>query len=138
MIAAGGFGAFDAAMQALRPFGGFVGNGSVLGGLVGLAYRRPERSERVKMGIVAGKIEARLRGALSPTALAITDDSDSHRGHAGHDGSGESHFTVEITAAAFAGQSRVARQRLVYAALGDLMAPGGVHALVIKAKAVEE
>lgn len=90
------------------------------------------------MGAVADKIEARLRAALAPEALAIIDDSDSHRGHAGHDGSGESHFTVKLTAAAFAGQSRVARQRLVYAALGDLMAPGGVHALIIKAQAPGE
>jgi BolA family transcriptional regulator, general stress-responsive regulator len=90
------------------------------------------------MGMVADKIEARLRAALSPATLSITDDSDSHRGHAGHDGSGESHFTVKLTAAAFAGKSRVARQRLVYAALGDLMAPGGVHALVIKAHAPGE
>ena len=90
------------------------------------------------MGAVADKIEARLRAALAPEALAISDDSESHRGHAGHDGSGESHFTVRLTAAAFAGQSRVARQRLVYAALGDLMAPGGVHALVIKASAPGE
>ena len=90
------------------------------------------------MGVVADKIETRLRAALAPDSLAIIDDSDSHRGHAGHDGSGESHFTVRITAATFTGQSRVARQRLVYAALGDLMAPGGVHALVIKASAPGE
>ncbi|PZN94447.1 MAG: BolA family transcriptional regulator [Alphaproteobacteria bacterium] len=90
------------------------------------------------MGIMADKIEARLRAALAPEALEIIDDSDSHRGHAGHDGSGESHFTVRLTAAAFAGASRVARQRLVYDALGDLMAPGGVHALVIKASAPGE
>ena len=87
------------------------------------------------MGTVATEIETRLRAALAPTALTVINDSDSHHGHAGHDGSGESHFTVQITAAAFAGQSRVARQRLVYAALGDLMAPGGVHALIIKANA---
>jgi BolA protein len=90
------------------------------------------------MGAVADKIETRLRAALAPEALAIIDDSESHRGHAEHDGSGESHFTVRLTAAAFAGQSRVARQRLVYAALGDLMAPGGVHALIIKASAPGE
>ena len=90
------------------------------------------------MGRVANEMEARLRAALSPTALEIVDDSESHRGHAGHDGSGESHFTVKLTAAAFAGQSRVARQRLVYAALGDMMAPGGVHALIIKAAAPGE
>ncbi len=90
------------------------------------------------MGAVADKIEMRLRAALHPEALAIIDDSESHRGHAGHDGSGESHFTVRLTSAAFAGQSRIARQRLVYAALGDLMAPGGVHALIIKASAPGE
>ena len=90
------------------------------------------------MGKVAGEIEARLVAALAPTALTISDDSEQHRGHAGHDGSGESHFSVHITAAAFVGTSRVARQRLVYAALGDMMAPGGVHALVIKAKAPGE
>ncbi|OYU15415.1 MAG: BolA family transcriptional regulator [Alphaproteobacteria bacterium PA4] len=90
------------------------------------------------MGMRATEMEGRLRAALSPLALAIHDDSEQHRGHAGHDGAGESHFTVDITAAAFAGQSRVARQRLVYAALGDLLAPGGVHALVIRAKAPGE
>ena len=90
------------------------------------------------MGRNANEIEVRLRAALAPTALDIVDDSEAHRGHAGHDGSGESHFTVKLTAAAFAGQSRVARQRLVYAALGDLMAPGGVHALIIKASAPGE
>jgi BolA family transcriptional regulator, general stress-responsive regulator len=87
------------------------------------------------MGRNATEIEVRLRAALTPTALDIVDDSEAHRGH---DGAGESHFTVHITAAAFTGQSRVARQRLVYAALGDLMAPGGVHALIIKAKAPGE
>lgn len=90
------------------------------------------------MGRNATEIEVRLRAALAPTALEIVDDSDAHRGHAGHDGEGESHFTVHIIAAAFAGQSRVARQRLVYSALDDLMAPGGVHALIIKAKAPGE
>lgn len=90
------------------------------------------------MGRNAHEIEVRLRAALAPTALVIVDDSESHRGHAGHDGEGESHFTVHITAAEFSGVSRVARQRLVYAALGDLMAPGGVHALIIKAKAPGE
>lgn len=87
------------------------------------------------MGMIATEIEIRLRGALSPTELRITDDSDHHSGHAGHSGAGESHFTVELTAAAFAGESRVARQRLVYAALGDLVAPDRIHALIIKANA---
>ena len=90
------------------------------------------------MGMMATEIEARLRAALTPSALQISDDSDHHRGHAGHSGAGESHFTVTLTAAAFAGQSRIGRQRLVYAALGDLIAPDRVHALIIKASAPGE
>lgn len=90
------------------------------------------------MGAVADEMEVRLRAALTPERLAIIDDSESHRGHAGHRGTGESHFTVEVTAAAFAGQSRIGRQRLVYAALGDLVAPDRIHALIIRAKAPGE
>ena len=90
------------------------------------------------MGMIAKEIETRLRAALTPTMLQIVDDSDSHRGHAGHNGAGESHFTVHLTAAVFTGQSRVGRQRLVYAALGDLIAPDRVHALIIKARAPGE
>lgn len=88
-------------------------------------------------GPVAAEIEKRLRAALSPTRLAVINDSDKHRGHAGHDGSGESHFTVEIEAAAFADMTRLARQRAVNAALGDLMKER-VHALAIRAKAPGE
>lgn len=90
------------------------------------------------MGARGAEIERRLAAALSPSRLEVVDDSDSHRGHAGHSGAGESHFTVRLTAAAFAGQSRVARQRAVYAALGDLLAPDRVHALVIVATAPGE
>ena len=90
------------------------------------------------MGARAAEIERRLTAALSPAALEVVDDSDAHRGHAGHSGAGESHFTVRITAAAFADQSRVARQRAVYAALGDLVAPDRIHALVIVATAPGE
>lgn len=88
-------------------------------------------------GPVAAEIEHRLRAALSPELLIVTDDSEQHRGHAGHDARGESHFTVEVVTTAFAGQSRVARQRLVNAALRDLLAER-VHALVIKAHAPGE
>jgi BolA protein len=67
----------------------------------------------------------------------VINDSASHHGHAGHDGSGESHFTVAIESAAFAGVSRLERQRMVNRALGDI--PGErVHALAIKAKAPGE
>jgi BolA protein len=88
-------------------------------------------------GPVAAEIENRLRAALSPERLAVIDDSEKHRGHSGHDARGESHFTVEISAAAFAGQSRVARQRMVNAALAELLRDR-VHALAIKARAPGE
>lgn len=89
------------------------------------------------MNSVATEIEARLRAALQPQQLAVINDSASHSGHMGDDGSGESHFTVEIVAEAFTGQSRVARQRLVNLALSDLLREK-VHALAIKAKAPGE
>ncbi|MFP7571347.1 BolA family protein [Marivita sp. S2033] len=74
------------------------------------------------------QIEERLRHALSPRELVVHDDSESHRGHAGYQEGGESHFTVKIRAEAFAGQSRIARHRMVHRALGpDLVA--AIHAL---------
>ncbi|KQX20775.1 MULTISPECIES: BolA family protein [unclassified Sphingomonas] len=88
-------------------------------------------------GPVAAEISRRLTAALAPTRLAVIDDSESHRGHAGHDGSGESHFTVEIESPSFAGQTRVARQRAVNTALGDLLRDR-IHALAIKARAPGE
>lgn len=92
---------------------------------------------QAETGPVATEIEKRLRAALSPTRLAVINDSDKHRGHAGHDGSGESHFTVEIEAERFAGMNRLARQRAVNTALGDLMRER-VHALAIRARAPGE
>lgn len=91
----------------------------------------------IPKGPVATEIETRLRAALAPERLAVIDDSDMHRGHAGHDGSGESHFTVEIVSDRFTGQNRVVRQRLVNAALSDLLREK-VHALAIKARAPGE
>ncbi|MBA3836267.1 MAG: BolA family transcriptional regulator [Zymomonas sp.] len=88
-------------------------------------------------GPVAAEIAARLTAALSPSHLDVINDSAHHAGHMGDDGSGESHFTVVVESAAFAGQSRLARQRLVNSALGDLMA-GTVHALAIRARAPGE
>jgi BolA protein len=88
-------------------------------------------------GPVAAEITKRLQQSLAPTHLVVRDDSEMHRGHAGHDGRGESHFTVEIVAEQFAGMNRVARQRAVNSALGDLLAER-VHALAIKAKAPRE
>ncbi len=86
---------------------------------------------------IESEITARLTEAFAPTRLTVTNDSARHSGHTGDDGSGESHFTVEIEAEAFAGVSRLQRQRMVNRALGDL--PGQrVHALAVKAKAPGE
>lgn len=86
---------------------------------------------------IAGEIEALLTAAFAPTRLAVINDSAKHSGHSGDDGSGESHFTVEIESVAFAGVARLQRQRMVNAALGDI--PGQrVHALAVKAKAPGE
>lgn len=88
-------------------------------------------------GPVAREIERLLTAAFAPTHLAVINDSARHRGHMGDDGSDESHFTVEIESAAFAGVTRLQRQRQVNAALGDI--PGQrVHALAIKARAPGE
>lgn len=88
-------------------------------------------------GPMASEIENRLMVALSPITLEVINDSAKHSGHMGDDGSGESHFTVLIESTAFAGKSRLERQRMVNSALGDL--PGQkVHALAIKARAPGE
>lgn len=88
-------------------------------------------------GPVATQMIERLTVALSPTRLDLDDQSARHIGHAGHDGRGESHFALVVESIAFAGKSRVERQRLVYAALGDLM-QDRVHALSIRAMAPGE
>jgi len=88
-------------------------------------------------GPIAQEITQLLTAAFAPSTLSVINDSARHSGHMGDDGSGESHFTVEIESAAFTGVSRVQRQRLVNAALGDI--PGQrVHALAIKARAPGE
>ncbi len=89
------------------------------------------------LGPVGQEIAARLELALKPDQLAVTNDSAKHIGHMGDDGSGESHFTVDIVSQAFVGKTRVARQRLVNSALADLLAEK-VHALAIKARAPGE
>ena len=88
-------------------------------------------------GPVQVEMEQRLTEALQPEYLVVTNDSEKHRGHAGYDGSGESHFSVEVVSAAFAGLNRVGRQRLVNQALGEMMKER-IHALSIKAKAPGE
>ena len=88
-------------------------------------------------GTIAAEITRRLEEALAPSQLDVRNDSARHRGHAGDDGSGESHFSVEIVSERFEGMNRLERQRAVNAALGDLMRER-VHALAIKARAPGE
>lgn len=88
-------------------------------------------------GPLADLIADRLTHALHPSQLTVSNDSAQHRGHLGDDGTGESHFSVTIESPAFAGLSRVARQRLVNQALADLLATR-IHALAIQATAPGE
>lgn len=83
---------------------------------------------------VAEEMRQLLVEAFAPTQLDIINDSASHAGHAGDDGSGESHFTVVIEAPAFSDMTRLARQRAVIAALRDIVGQR-VHAVAIKASA---
>ncbi|OJX99805.1 MAG: BolA family transcriptional regulator [Rhizobiales bacterium 62-17] len=84
---------------------------------------------------------AKLTAALAPVSLDVIDDSAKHAGHMLHPGGveprGETHFTVRVTAPAFAGKSRLQRHRLVNDALAQEL-QDGVHALAIEAKAPGE
>ena len=88
-------------------------------------------------GPVATEMLRRLNSSLQPNRLELVDDSEQHRGHGGYNPAGESHFSLRIESPAFAGKTRVERQRMVYAALGDLMRER-VHALSIRAIAPGE
>ncbi len=80
-------------------------------------------------------LETRLTAALAPLSINVRDDSAQHAGHAGASAGG--HYTVTIVATAFSGKARVARHRLVYDALADVM-QRGIHALAIMAYTPEE
>ncbi|HET9459668.1 MAG TPA: BolA family protein [Sphingomicrobium sp.] len=88
-------------------------------------------------GPVASEMRRRLAEALSPTRIELIDDSEKHRGHGGYNPAGESHFSLLIESPLFAGKSRVERQRMVHAALGELVGER-VHALSIRARAPGE
>jgi BolA protein len=88
-------------------------------------------------GSVQDQITARLTAALAPTHLTVVNESGLHAGHMGDDGTGETHFRVEIETSKFEGLNRVARQRLVNQALADLLSTK-IHALAIKARAPGE
>lgn len=88
-------------------------------------------------GPLQTEMERMLSAVLAPSRLEVINDTANHLGHAGDDGSGESHFTVVVESDQFAGKSRLERQRMVNRALGDI--PGTrVHALAIKAYAPGE
>jgi BolA protein len=93
--------------------------------------------EEKVMPIVADGMRKKLELAFDPATLTILDESHLHVGHHGHDGKGESHFAVTISAAAFTGKSRVERQRMVYAVLAEELAEQ-VHALRLTLKTPEE
>ena len=86
---------------------------------------------------VATAMRRKLEAALAPSMLEIDDDSAKHAGHVGARAGGESHFNVRIVSAAFAGKSRVDRQRLVHGILAEELA-GPVHALALSLKAPAE
>lgn len=88
-------------------------------------------------GPIASEMIRRLTAALAPTRLDLVDDSEQHRGHGGYNPAGESHFSLTIESPAFAGMSRVQRQRAVFAALAELM-DERVHAISIRALAPGE
>ena len=81
-------------------------------------------------------IQTKLQQEFSPIVLKVRNDSDQHAGHAGHDGSGNSHFAVYITSEKFEGISRVERQRMVFDCLSEEMKT--IHALAITARAPSE
>lgn len=85
---------------------------------------------------VGEAIRARLQ-ALEPLALELVDESEQHRGHAGYREGGSTHWRLSIVSPRFAGQPTVARHRMVYQALGELM-QHPIHALAITARSPEE
>lgn len=79
---------------------------------------------------VAAAIETKLTAALRPARITVVDESELHKGHAGHRPGGQSHFRVEVVTASFEGLSRVDRQRRVYEILADEF-KAGMHALAL-------
>lgn len=86
---------------------------------------------------VEESIRKKLEKALSPQALEIVNDSDRHIGHAGHDGRGESHFTLTVVSSRFSGLGRVERHRMINGILADELRTC-IHALSIKAFSPDE
>jgi BolA family transcriptional regulator, general stress-responsive regulator len=77
------------------------------------------------------RLRERLESRFAPVELSIEDESHLHAGHAGAAG-GQSHFRIHIVSEAFRGLTPLARHRLVYAAVDDLLKTD-IHALAIEA-----
>lgn len=86
---------------------------------------------------VAHLIREKLTATLNPIRLEVIDESHRHAGHAGARPGGETHFRVEVVAAAFQGKSRLERQRLVYETLREEMSDQ-IHALSLVTRAPGE
>jgi len=83
------------------------------------------------------QIEVKLAATFAPVSLLVQDDSAQHAGHSGARKGGETHFSVTIVSAAFAGKSRIEMHRMVNEALADAFR-AGVHALAIRASAPQD
>lgn len=79
--------------------------------------------------MIADEMRERL-AALAPSKLEIIDESESHRGHAGYQEGGQSHFRIRIASPAFADLSRLQRHRLMHDTLGDIVPR--IHALALE------
>lgn len=89
------------------------------------------------MGEVSDEIIRSIRRRLDPEHVEISDESDIHRGHPGHDGRGESHFRLLVVSGQFRGRGRTERHRMVHDSLsGELWSR--IHALSVKALSPEE
>lgn len=84
----------------------------------------------------AARIESLLTSSFAPTKILVKDQSHLHAGHAGAE-DGRGHFAVTIVSEQFAGQSRIARHRMIFDALGEMMQTD-IHALSIKALTADE
>lgn len=84
-----------------------------------------------ELGPVGRNLESKLRVALRPITLLVTDESNQHHGHAGAHPSGESHFRVRIAAEMLKGKSRVMQHRMVHEAVAEELKTR-VHALAIE------
>jgi len=79
----------------------------------------------------------KLTAAFTPESLEVLDESDQHKGHAGHRPGGQTHYRVYIVAKVFAGKSRIARHRMINDAI-EAELKGSVHALAVHARAPGE